>query len=911
MSNSASFRADRVGVFMRRWPAAAAVALLACGLIPTAAGAATGPVDWSQSAAVGPTPSVQPYLSYDTARNRAVLFGGAPTTNGAYYSDTWEFDGSSWSKIAVAGPSGRALGQMVYDSARGVSVLFGGSSGAANLSETWEWNGSSWTQRATASAPAPRLWFGMTYDSKRLRTVLFGGSTSGNSNLADTWEYDGTNWSQVATAHTPPGRFGEGLAFDSARNRVVMFGGHAANRLNDTWEYDGTDWTQVATATSPAPRFWHTMGYDPSRQRTVVFGGDYQTTTTLGPNNETWEYDGVNWSQLLTTSRPSPRVMAPMAYLSALGKLALYGGSDESGRPDVALGDTWLLGSAQTSPGAALSVSSITFPQQPVLTAATQPVTLSNSGNAPLTITSISGSGDFGATDACPRSPATLAAGSSCSITVSFTPTTGTGQVAGSLTLLDDAGTGTQSIPLAGSGAWGFLNVSPSPIDFGSNQINTNNGATAAAIATLSAPAQATVITGVETTGPFHAVNLDCPLNTPLSSGAACRVQVGFFPPAPGTYSGQLVIHDNEAGLQRLVALSAVAFAQPVSIQVQLTYEPPVYQPTVAHVLHILATTDAASGQATFTFGGKQVAGPIELTSGYATIALALDDSVIPAGAGSYPLQISVHSTDPSRSDASITQQVTVVPETVTVAWKGTTLGVAGNLASLSVQLDPAAGDSHFVDFNTHPLWARFDLTGPDAKTSVFYARVTDLVQASGFFGQGVASVKGPVLAAGAYQVRVRLVDSAQSASPSHFAGSEDLRTAFAAHRASGGWLAGVGQGSSSLAFEFTDGTVPTGSLVWVYPTQVVGADGLWHDAYRVYHSTSVQSANNQNGTAVITGRVAGAIYDANTGQSYPAFEVATTFKLKTQPSGNAELNTGNSDYFSGSLKPVGVINRL
>jgi hypothetical protein len=113
------------------------------------------------------------------------------------------------------------------------------------------------------------------------------------------------------------------------------------------------------------------------------------------------------------------------------------------------------------------------------------------------------------------------------------------------------------------------------------------------------------------------------------------------------------------------------------------------------------------------------------------------------------------------------------------------------------------------------------------------------------------------------------------------------------------------------VAFEFTDGRVPTGSLVWGYPTQIVEADGLWHAAFCVYRSTALQSVNNQNGTAVVTGKVTGATYDANTGQSYPAFDVATTFRLRTQPSGNVELNTGNSDYFSGSLKPVAVINHL
>ena len=39
-----------------------------------------------------------------SARNRTVLFGGAPTTNASYFSDIREFDGSSWSKIPTTGP---------------------------------------------------------------------------------------------------------------------------------------------------------------------------------------------------------------------------------------------------------------------------------------------------------------------------------------------------------------------------------------------------------------------------------------------------------------------------------------------------------------------------------------------------------------------------------------------------------------------------------------------------------------------------------------------------------------------------------------------------------------------------------------------------------------------------------------
>src|SRR5207302_1293167 len=88
-------------------------------------------------------------------------------------------------------------------------------------------------------------------------------------------------------------------------------------------------------------------------------------------------------------------------------------------------------------------------------TSGTQTVTLTNSGNAPLTITSISttgaNAGDFGQSSTCPLSPSTVAAGGSCTINVSFTPTAAWSRTA-SLSITDNAGGSPQTAALAGTG---------------------------------------------------------------------------------------------------------------------------------------------------------------------------------------------------------------------------------------------------------------------------------------------------------------------------------------------------------------------------------------------------------------------------------------------------------------------------
>jgi len=361
----------------------------------------------------------------------------------------------------------------------------------------------------------------MTYDSTRHVVLLFGGSSvdaGGNHILLnDTWEYDRNDWTHVLTAQSPSVRYGLSLAYDSGRGKTVLFGGHddTTGRLQDTWEYDGAAWTQVAIANPPYARFLYSMAYDSSLARTVMFGGDYLVpSVTLGPNNETWSYDGTTWQLVQTTDRPGVRAAASMVYDSAHSNLVLFGGTIEA--PDQALGDTWTFGNVGPVPGAALSATSLQFGQQPVLYKTTQPVTLTNSGTAPLTVTSIGAGGDFTTADNCPRAPTTLGAGLACTINVSYTPTPGDGQtVHGTLTVNDDAGFGTQTAALSGAGEFGFMSPSPAPLDLGS----TVAGTIATAVETLTFPAQATVLTGFSASAPFFVNNLDCPLNALLSGG--------------------------------------------------------------------------------------------------------------------------------------------------------------------------------------------------------------------------------------------------------------------------------------------------------------------------------------------------------------------------------------------------------
>src|SRR5208337_3294665 len=94
-----------------------------------------------------------------------------------------------------------------------------------------------------------------------------------------------------------------------------------------------------------------------------------------------------------------------------------------------------LTGTGQ-APSVSLSPSSLAFGGQMVgTTSAPQSVTLANTGNGTLSITSISASGDFAETNTCGSS---VAAGASCTISVTFTPTA-TGTRTGAVSITDNA----------------------------------------------------------------------------------------------------------------------------------------------------------------------------------------------------------------------------------------------------------------------------------------------------------------------------------------------------------------------------------------------------------------------------------------------------------------------------------------
>jgi hypothetical protein len=80
-----------------------------------------------------------------------------------------------------------------------------------------------------------------------------------------------------------------------------------------------------------------------------------------------------------------------------------------------------------------------------------QRLTVTNSGAAPLSIAAIVTTGEFAESNNCPVSVGTLAVGRSCTVKVTFAPTT-TGLRRGTVTITDSAPGSPHSVILSGIG---------------------------------------------------------------------------------------------------------------------------------------------------------------------------------------------------------------------------------------------------------------------------------------------------------------------------------------------------------------------------------------------------------------------------------------------------------------------------
>ena len=320
----------------------------------------------------------------------------------------------------------------------------------------------------------------------------------------------------------------------------------------------------------------------------------------------------------------------------------------------------------------------LSFPNQIVgTTSPSQNLTLSNTGYATLNIAGIVASGDFAQTNNCGSS---VAAGASCNINVTFTPTA-TGARSGTIAITDNAPGSPQAVLVVGTGIAPAVKLQPASLSLGSVNVGgsgtphqstlTNDGTAPLTIASIG-------LTGTNP-GDFSQTNT-CPISpAPLAVNAKCTITVTFTPTAEGSRSASVSIADNAPGSPQGVSLSGVGDAPVVKLS----------PASVAFSNENVGTTSAArtvtvtnSGNATLTIANIAIGGadPADFAETSSTCG-----SPVPSGKNcTIGVTFSPHSAGARSAALDITDNAAGSPQTVSLTGTGTAPAVSLSPANLT-----------------------------------------------------------------------------------------------------------------------------------------------------------------------------------------------------------------------------------
>src|SRR5436309_510378 len=388
-----------------------------------------------------------------------------------------------------------------------------------------------------------------------------------------------------------------------------------------------------------------------------------------------------------------------------------------------------------------LSPTSLTFGGQLLnTTSAGKAFTLTNSGSAGLTITSITASGNFGANSNCPISPSTLAATAHCTITVTFKPSV-SGSVSGEVTVLDSASGSPHLVNLSGTGLTA-ISLSPTSLIFGTIAVGTTSAAKTVTV--TNSTASSLSISKIAASGNFAAAGSGAtPCGGSLAAGAKCTMAVSFSPSINGTIKGAVTITDSTTVSPQVYNVSGtgalpLGFSPPsitFAARAVGTTSPPVTVTLTNNQSTALTISLSASGEFKAAPSGTAPCGSSLAAMAKCTFSVTFTpaeggpiNGVVTAAytGGPYsPLEVKLTGTGQSTGDFSISAlpaslnisrgksggvQVTVTPlngftGTVTITPKNPPTGVT------SAPINVAAGSSGTLTLAVSPATA----TGPFA----------------------------------------------------------------------------------------------------------------------------------------------------------------------------------------------------
>ena len=246
------------------------------------------------------------------------------------------------------------------------------------------------------------------------------------------------------------------------------------------------------------------------------------------------------------------------------------------------------------APTASIAQTSLKFGSTSVGSAAVPQLDLllSNSGTVAFTGLSISGTNasSFAASSNC---PASLPAGASCTITVTFTPGTA-GTLSATLSVADSASGAPQTVALTGTGValTPAATFSATSIIFAGSPVGTPASSQTVTVSnTGSASLTLSSIALTQTSSAFSLAGT-CAAATVLAPGASCTLVVSFTAMGMLQQTGSILVTDNAAGSPTSISLSGNT-GLPLTALVQAGT-----QPVVGATVQLLAAGTTGNGSA-------------------------------------------------------------------------------------------------------------------------------------------------------------------------------------------------------------------------------------------------------------------------------------------------------------------------
>ncbi|HTU34385.1 MAG TPA: choice-of-anchor D domain-containing protein [Candidatus Acidoferrum sp.] len=332
----------------------------------------------------------------------------------------------------------------------------------------------------------------------------------------------------------------------------TMFFSGCAGMVGSPVQHSDTNAGTAVLSASPSNVAFSSVGVGATAKQTVTItnsGTASESVTAITASGTAFSVSGITLPYTLEAGSSSTFTaeFTPTAAGATTGTLSIVatsGGSDPT--------FTVALSGTGTQAHISLSPSSVSFGTVTTGQSNSQPVTISNSGNAALTVASyaVTGSG-FSVTGL--TTPLTVQPGKTASFNIAFGPTSA-GNVTGSISLSSNAPNSPTALALTGTAAaaTATLSVSPSSLAFGNIAVDASSSQS---VAMKNTGNTSVTIAAVSVTGAGFS---DSGVNAGLilSPNQSATLDVVFAPTTAGTVSGSIKIASNAAGSPQSLALS-------------------------------------------------------------------------------------------------------------------------------------------------------------------------------------------------------------------------------------------------------------------------------------------------------------------------------------------------------------------